>query len=44
MTSRLFDYRLAAALLMAHALILATGFNVLAVVFEFPDVLRMSAE
>jgi hypothetical protein len=44
MNTNRIDYRLAAGLLMAHALILAIGFNVLVVVFEFPDVLRMSAE
>jgi hypothetical protein len=44
MTANRIDYRLTAGLLMAHALILAIGFNVLAVVFEFPDVLRMSAD
>jgi hypothetical protein len=38
------DYRLTAGFMIIHALVLAIGFYVLAAIFEFPDVLRRSAE
>jgi hypothetical protein len=39
-----FEYRIAAIVIAAHAILLAICNNVLVVVFEFPDVLRNTAE
>jgi hypothetical protein len=38
------NYRATAITIIFHILALAIGFNILAVVFEFPDILRQSAE
>ena len=38
------NYRATAITIIIHVLVLGIGFNILAVVFEFPDILRQSAE
>lgn len=38
------EYRVTAATIIIHVLILSVGFNILAVVFEFPEILRESAD
>ena len=37
-------YRATAVTILIHVLVLSTAFNILVVVFEFPDILRTSAE
>ena len=38
------NYRVTAITIIIHTLILGIGFNILGVVFEFPDILRLSAD
>ncbi|MDA3915889.1 MAG: DUF4386 family protein [Deltaproteobacteria bacterium] len=38
------NYRVTAVTIIIHTFILGIGFNILAIVFEFPDILRLSAD